>query len=47
MINWLLINPHDVIGNIVEWHYPEETNLEGVEFCAMASGFHNVQEDFM
>ena len=35
------------VGNVVEWAYPEEVNLDGVEFRAMASGFHNVTTDFM
>ena len=34
-------------GNVVEWRYPEEVELEGVEFKSMASGLHNVQKDFM
>ena len=34
-------------GNIVEWVYPEEISLDGLEFKAMASGFHTVSSDFM
>jgi hypothetical protein len=36
-----------LLGNVVEWIYPEEMNLEGVEFRAMASGFHTVENDFI
>ena len=34
-------------GNIVEWKYPEEVNLDGVEFKSLASGLHNIAKDFM
>lgn len=34
-------------GNIVEWKYPPEVNLEGVEFKSLASGLHHVTKDFM
>ena len=35
------------IGNIIEWSYPEDIQLDGIEFRAMASGFHTVNSDFM
>ncbi|XP_072013324.1 DENN domain-containing protein 11-like [Amphiura filiformis] len=34
-------------GNIIEWCQPEDVNLEGVEFKAMASGAHTVVSDFI
>ena len=34
-------------GNLIEWKYPPEVNLEGVEFKSIASGLHNVAKDFM
>lgn len=34
-------------GNIVEWKYPSEVVLEGIEFKSMASGLHKIQKDFM
>ena len=34
-------------GNIVEWKYPKEVNLEEVEFKSMASGLHHIHKDFM
>ncbi|XP_022110529.1 protein LCHN-like [Acanthaster planci] len=34
-------------GNIVEWSLPEDMDLEGVEFKAMASGSHTVLSDFI
>ena len=34
-------------GNIVEWQYPEEIQLEGVEFKAIASGLHSISSDFV
>jgi len=34
-------------GNLVEWRYPPDVNLEGVEFKSIASGLHNVPKDFM
>ena len=36
-----------ISGNIVEWCQPDDINLEGVEFKAMASGAHTVLTDFM
>lgn len=33
------------LGNIVEWQIPENLNLERIEFKAMASGFHLIQND--
>ena len=35
------------IGNIIEWSYPEGIQLDGIEFRAMASGFHTINSDFM
>ncbi|XP_070574662.1 DENN domain-containing protein 11-like [Ptychodera flava] len=34
-------------GNIIEWCLPEEIDLEGVEFKAMASGSHKIDSDFI
>lgn len=34
-------------GNIVEWRYPAEVVLEGIEFKSMASGLHRITKDFM
>lgn len=34
-------------GNIVEWCLPQDMDLEGVEFKAMASGSHKVPSDFI
>ncbi|XP_041457578.1 DENN domain-containing protein 11-like [Lytechinus variegatus] len=34
-------------GNIVEWCLPNDINLDGVEFKAMASGSHTVLTDFI
>ncbi|XP_038067957.1 DENN domain-containing protein 11-like [Patiria miniata] len=34
-------------GNIVEWSQPEDMDMEGVEFKAMASGAHTVLTDFI
>ncbi|XP_071785240.1 DENN domain-containing protein 11-like [Asterias amurensis] len=34
-------------GNIVEWAQPDDIDLEGVEFKAMASGSHTVLSDFI
>ena len=34
-------------GNVVEWQFPVEVDLDGVEFRAIASGFHKVDSDFM
>jgi hypothetical protein len=34
-------------GNVVEWRYPEEVNLEGTEFKCIASGSHNISKDFI
>ena len=38
---------HSVTGNVVEWCLPEDINLEGVEFKAMASGSHTLVKDFV
>ncbi len=35
------------LGNIIEWQIPESLNLEHVEFKAMASGLHLIQNDMM
>ena len=35
------------LGNMVEWQIPSELNLEGVEFKAIASGLHMVQNDIV
>ena len=34
-------------GNVVEWQAPEDLDLGGVEFKAMASGSHTLQSDFV
>ncbi|XP_033123746.1 DENN domain-containing protein 11-like [Anneissia japonica] len=34
-------------GNVVEWSIPEDIDLEGVEFKAMASGSHTINSDFI
>ncbi|XP_065182397.1 DENN domain-containing protein 11-like [Sycon ciliatum] len=34
-------------GNTVEWKSPESLNLAGLEFKAMASGFHTVSDDYV
>ncbi|XP_013774275.1 protein LCHN-like [Limulus polyphemus] len=34
-------------GNIVEWVYPEECDVSGLEFKAFVSGAHRVQHDFI
>ncbi|XP_077983342.1 DENN domain-containing protein 11-like [Glandiceps talaboti] len=34
-------------GNVVEWCQPEDVDLEGVEFKAMASGSHTIDSDFI
>lgn len=34
-------------GNIVEWKYPSEVVLEGIEFKSMASGLHKIEQDFI
>ncbi|KAI8480329.1 hypothetical protein Bbelb_419220 [Branchiostoma belcheri] len=34
-------------GNIIEWCKPEDSDLEGVEFKAMASGSHTILKDFI
>lgn len=36
-----------ILGNIIEWKYPESVQLSGVEFKALASGSHNVFQDFV
>jgi len=34
-------------GNVIEWRMPEDVDLEGVEFKAMASGSHTLKTDFV
>eukprot|EP00947_MAST-08B_sp_MAST-8B-sp1_P001621 g1621.t1 len=34
-------------GNVIEWVRPAEFDMDGVEYKAMPSGCHNVQEDFV
>ncbi|CAI9735438.1 Hypothetical predicted protein [Octopus vulgaris] len=34
-------------GNMIEWCLPEESDLDGVEFKAMASGSHTLMRDFV
>uniref|UniRef100_T1IHJ7 DENN domain-containing protein 11 n=1 Tax=Strigamia maritima TaxID=126957 RepID=T1IHJ7_STRMM len=34
-------------GNLVEWCMPDDCDLDGIEFKAMASGCHKVQSDFI
>jgi len=36
-----------VTGNVIEWRMPEDIDLEGVEFKAMASGSHTLKTDFV
>ena len=31
----------------MEWSYPRNIDLDGVEFKSMASGLHHVLKDFM
>ncbi|KAG9287432.1 hypothetical protein G9A89_023804 [Geosiphon pyriformis] len=32
-------------GNVIEWQYPDDVDLQGVEFSAMPSGLHGVEKD--
>ena len=34
-------------GNVIEWQYPRHVDLSGVEFKAMVSGSHNVDDDIV
>ncbi|GAB6032592.1 hypothetical protein CHUAL_011483 [Chamberlinius hualienensis] len=34
-------------GNIIEWSIPEDIDLEGVEFKAIPSGSHNIENDLV
>lgn len=34
-------------GNTVEWCYPEDADVDGVEFSCLPSGAHNIHEDVM
>ncbi|RIA94531.1 hypothetical protein C1645_759914 [Glomus cerebriforme] len=34
-------------GNIIEWQYPEDFDLKGVEFQALPSGLHTVSQDII
>ena len=36
-----------LLGNVIEWRMPEDVDLEGVEFKAMASGSHTLKTDFV
>merc|ERR1711998_445992 len=38
---------HTREGNIIEWQYPEDVDLSGVEFKAIASGCHQNDTDFI
>ena len=33
------------LGNVIEWQIPESLELDRIEFKAMASGFHLMQND--
>lgn len=35
------------LGNIIEWQVPIDLNLDQIEFKAMASGFHLIQNDYV
>ena len=35
------------LGNVIEWCMPEDVDLDGVEFKAMASGSHTLSKDFV
>ncbi|KAI8578282.1 hypothetical protein K450DRAFT_248079 [Umbelopsis ramanniana AG] len=32
-------------GNVIEWQYPADMNLDGVEYQAICSGLHSISED--
>nr|CAG8443892.1 13420_t:CDS:10 [Entrophospora candida] len=34
-------------GNIIEWQYPQDVDLNGIEFQAIPSGLHAVSQDIM
>jgi len=34
-------------GNVIEWCVPEDIDITGVEFKAMASGSHTLKTDFV
>ncbi|EDO30639.1 predicted protein [Nematostella vectensis] len=34
-------------GNIIEWKYPKDADLSGVEFKALVSGSHTITQDFV
>ncbi|KAL6065617.1 DENN domain-containing protein 11 [Balamuthia mandrillaris] len=34
-------------GNVIEWQYPEDVDLTGIEFKAMASGSHAINHDII
>ena len=35
------------LGNIVEWKMPETLDVSGLEFKAIASGFHLLEDDYV
>ncbi|KAI8643641.1 hypothetical protein BD408DRAFT_481947 [Parasitella parasitica] len=34
-------------GNVIEWQYPEEFDLKGVEYQAICSGLHRIENDII
>ncbi len=34
-------------GNVIEWQHPRDVELPGVEFKAMVSGSHNIDDDIV
>ncbi|KAI7904847.1 uncharacterized protein BX663DRAFT_330231 [Cokeromyces recurvatus] len=34
-------------GNVIEWQYPNDVDLEGVEYQAICSGLHRVESDII
>ncbi|KAI9285375.1 hypothetical protein BC943DRAFT_44766 [Umbelopsis sp. AD052] len=32
-------------GNVIEWQYPADMNLDGVEYQAICSGLHSISQD--
>lgn len=47
MLGIFVVSFDTKLGNIIEWQIPENLNLEHVEFKAMASGLHLIQNDMM
>lgn len=41
------IDPDSLTGNIVQWKYPEDVEVPGVEFKSMPSGSHAIENDFV